>query len=119
MIRLRGVRVFRSPGGAVGLPLHTAAAPGTGVLLGPRPRDPAPGAGPGHGLAGTVSVTGVLGRSVEATVRLGGPHVSPAVPRGEAAGLRGDDPVRLSVRPENLLLFEADRPERPGRRIAQ
>jgi hypothetical protein len=43
--------------------------------------------------------------------------VSLVVPRGDANGLRADDPVRLSVRPESLLLFEADRPERPGRRI--
>jgi multiple sugar transport system ATP-binding protein len=41
------------------------------------------------------------------------------VPRAAAAGLRPDDPVRLTVRPENLLLFEADRPERPGRRIGK
>jgi hypothetical protein len=64
-----------------------------------------------------VYVTEVLGRSVEVTVRLGAHHVSLVAPRGDAAGLRPDVPVRLSVRPENLLLFEADRPQRPGRRI--
>ncbi|MFJ6644401.1 ABC transporter ATP-binding protein [Streptomyces sp. NPDC091290] len=108
---------FRSADGAVELDLRAEAAPGTGVLVGVRPRDLTLGAGPGHPLTGTVYVTEVLGRSVEVTVRLGEQQVALVVPRGEAAGLRPDDPVRLSVRPENLLLFEADRPERPGRRI--
>ncbi|MEV8086289.1 ABC transporter ATP-binding protein [Streptomyces nigra] len=108
---------FRSADGAVELDLGARAAPGTDVLVGARPRDLALGEGPGHTLTGTVYVTEVLGRSVEVTVRLGAQHVALVVPRGEAAGLRPDDPVRLSVRPENLLLFEADRPERPGRRI--
>ncbi|MEU1850034.1 TOBE domain-containing protein [Streptomyces sp. NPDC019990] len=59
------------------------------------------------------------GGVVEVTVRLGAGErrVSLVAPRADAARLRPDDPVRLTVRPENLLLFEADRPERPGRRI--
>lgn len=108
---------FRSADGKVELPIRADAAPGTQVLIGARPRDLTLGEGPGHELTGTVYVTEVLGRSVEVTVRLGEQHVSLVAPRGEATGLRPDDPVRLSVRPENLLLFEADRPERPGRRI--
>ncbi|MFE5185456.1 ABC transporter ATP-binding protein [Streptomyces sp. NPDC056628] len=108
---------FRSADGGIELDLRAQAPPGTGVLIGVRPRDLTLGAGPGHTLTGTVYVTEVLGRSVEVTVRLGDQRLALVVPRGEAAGLRPDDPVRLSVRPENLLLFEADRPERPGRRI--
>ncbi|MFH0518169.1 ABC transporter ATP-binding protein [Streptomyces sp. M41] len=109
---------FRSADGAVELPLGAgAAAPGTEVLIGVRPRDLTLGEGPGHRLTGTVYVTEVLGRSVEVTVRLGEQHLSLVAPRGDAAGLRPDDPVRLSVRPESLLLFEADGPQRPGRRI--
>ncbi|ELS53293.1 ABC transporter ATP-binding protein [Streptomyces viridochromogenes] len=110
---------FRSADGEVELPIPAGAAPGTEVLIGVRPRDLTLGEGPGHRLAGTVYVTEVLGRSVEVTVRLGEQHVSLVAPRGDAAGLRPDDPVRLRVRPENLLLFEADRPQRPGRRIGQ
>ncbi|MFE6525060.1 ABC transporter ATP-binding protein [Streptomyces sp. NPDC057794] len=107
----------RSEGG-VELPVRARAAAGTDVLVGIRPRDIALG-GEGHELAGTVYVTEVLGRSVEVTVRLGTgeQRVSLVAPRADAARLRPDDPVRLVVRPENLLLFEADRPERPGRRI--
>ncbi|KUO02406.1 ABC transporter ATP-binding protein [Streptomyces caeruleatus] len=108
---------FRTADGKVELPILSAAAPGTDVLIGVRPRDLTLGEGPGHRLTGTVYVTEVLGRSVEVTVRLGEQHVSLVAPRGEVTALRPDDPVRLSVRPENLLLFEADRPERPGRRI--
>ncbi|MET9829102.1 ABC transporter ATP-binding protein [Streptomyces sp. NPDC006385] len=108
---------FRSADGRVELPVAAGAAPGTQVLIGVRPRDLTLGEGPGHELTGTVYVTEVLGRSVEVTVRLGERHLSLVAPRGDAAGLRPDDPVRLSVRPENLLLFEADRPQRPGRRI--
>ncbi|WP_328427631.1 ABC transporter ATP-binding protein [Streptomyces sp. NBC_00443] len=108
---------FRSPDGKVELPIRAGAAPATEVLIGVRPRDLTLGGGLGHELTGTVYVTEVLGRSIEVTVRLGEQHVSLVAPRGDAAGLRPDDPVRLSVRPENLLLFEADRPERPGRRI--
>ncbi|WP_369271064.1 ABC transporter ATP-binding protein [Streptomyces sp. R11] len=107
---------FRSADGKVELPMRADAAPGTEVLVGVRPRDIELN-GRGHELTGIVYVTEVLGRSVEVTVRLGEQHVSLVAPRGDAAGLRPDDPVRLSVRPENLLLFEADRPERPGRRI--
>ncbi|RSO02025.1 ABC transporter ATP-binding protein [Streptomyces sp. WAC 05379] len=110
---------FRSADGKVVLPIPAEAAPGTDVLIGVRPRDLTLGEGPGHELTGTVYVTEVLGRSVEVTVRLGEQHLSLVAPRGEATALRPDDPVRLSVRPENLLLFEADRPERPGRRIGQ
>ncbi|WP_031476823.1 ABC transporter ATP-binding protein [Streptomyces bicolor] len=110
---------FRSADGEVELPIRAEAAPGTQVLIGVRPRDLTLGESSGHELAGTVYVTEVLGRSVEVTVRLGEQHVSLVAPRGDTAGLRPDDPVRLSVRPENLLLFEADRPERPGRRIGQ
>jgi multiple sugar transport system ATP-binding protein len=123
-------RGFRSADGTVELPLRAQAAPGTEVLVGIRPRDiELTGAvvGRGHGptgtgdraheLTGTVYVTEVLGRSVEVTVRLGEQQVSLVAPRGDTTGLRADDPVRLSVRPENLLLFEADRPTRPGRRI--
>ncbi|MGC5040429.1 ABC transporter ATP-binding protein [Streptomyces sp. DT190] len=104
--------------GGVELPLRARAAPGTDVLVGLRPRDLAL-RGEGHELTGTVYVTEVLGRSVEVTVRLGTGErrVSLVAPRADAARLRPDDPVRLVVRPENLLLFEADRPERPGRRI--
>ncbi|WP_405582719.1 ABC transporter ATP-binding protein [Streptomyces sp. NBC_01092] len=110
---------FRSADGEVDLPIRADAPVGTQVLIGVRPRDLALGEGPGHELTGTVYVTEVLGRSVEVTVRLGEQHLSLVAPRGEASGLGPDDPVRLSVRPENLLLFEADRPERPGRRIGQ
>ncbi|MFI8216312.1 ABC transporter ATP-binding protein [Streptomyces sp. NPDC085932] len=107
----------RSEGG-VALPVRAPAVAGTEVLVGIRPRDLALG-GEGHELTGTVYVTEVLGRSVEVTVRLGTgeQRVSLVAPRADAARLRPDDPVRLVVRPENLLLFEADRPERPGRRI--
>ncbi|MFD8236830.1 ABC transporter ATP-binding protein [Streptomyces sp. NPDC059696] len=107
----------RADGGVL-LPVRARAAPGTDVLVGLRPRDVTL-RGEGHALAGTVYVTEVLGRSVEVTVRLGTgvQRVSLVAPRADAARLRPDDPVRLVVRPENLLLFEADRPERPGRRI--
>lgn len=107
----------RSDGG-VELPVRARAAAGTDVLVGIRPRDLALG-GEGHELTGTVYITEVLGRSVEVTVRLGTGQrrVSLVAPRADAARLRPDDPVRLVVRPETLLLFEADRPERPGRRI--
>ena len=110
---------FRSADGKVELPIRAAASPGTEVLIGVRPRDLTLGEGPGHELIGTVYVTEVLGRSVEVTVRLGEQHVSLVAPRADTTGLRPDDPVRLTVRPENLLLFEADRPERRGRRIGQ
>ena len=40
-----------------------------------------------------------------------------AATRADTTGLRSDDPVRAAVRPENLLLFEADGPQGPGRRI--
>ncbi|TQJ88170.1 ABC transporter ATP-binding protein [Streptomyces sp. SLBN-31] len=109
---------FRSPDGKVELPVRVAAPAGTRVLVGVRPRDLSLTA-PGHELTGTVYVTEVLGRSVEVTVRLGGQHVSLVAPRGDTAGLRPDDPVRLTVRPENLLLFEADGPKGPGRRIGK
>ncbi|MGW7199378.1 ABC transporter ATP-binding protein [Streptomyces chryseus] len=99
-------------------------APGTRVQIGVRPRDlslgsSAPGPG-GIELVGSVYITEVLGRATEVTVRLGAQHLSLVVPRADAAGLRPDAPVRLSVRPESLLLFEADDtegPGRPGRRI--
>ncbi|MFJ9722898.1 ABC transporter ATP-binding protein [Streptomyces sp. NPDC101209] len=109
---------FRSPDGMVELPVRAAAPAGTEVLAGVRPRDLSLTA-PGHELTGTVYVTEVLGRSVEVTVRLGAQHVSLVAPRGDTAGLRPDDPVRLTVRPENLLLFEADGPKGPGRRIGK
>ncbi|MEW2609197.1 ABC transporter ATP-binding protein [Streptomyces sp. NPDC047880] len=107
----------RADGGVL-LPVRAQAAPGTDVLVGLRPRDITLH-GEGHELAGTVYVTEVLGRSVEVTVRLGTgeQRLSLVAPRADAARLRPDDPVRLVVRPENLLLFEADRPQRPGRRI--
>jgi multiple sugar transport system ATP-binding protein len=114
---------FRSADGALELPVGAQASPGTDVLVGVRPRDLDLGhEGPDtdglrSAVTGTVYVTEVLGRAVEVTVRLGGQHVSLVAPRAEATHLRPDDPVRLTVRPENLLLFEADRPERPGRRI--
>ncbi|MEV5429198.1 ABC transporter ATP-binding protein [Streptomyces sp. NPDC052701] len=106
------------PDGGAELPLRARAPVGTEVLVGVRPRDIALH-GEGHALTGRVYVTEVLGRSVEVTVRLGEGerHVSLVAPRADAARLRPDDPVRLVVRPENLLLFEADRPKRPGRRI--
>lgn len=107
--------VFRSPDGAVRLPV--AADAHGAAQIGVRPRDLRLGGGPGLELSGTVYVTEVLGRSVEVTVRVGAAQVSLVASRAEAAGLRPDDPVRLSVRPESLLLFEADRPGRPGRRI--
>ncbi|WP_428934580.1 ABC transporter ATP-binding protein [Streptomyces sp. ACT015] len=126
---------FRSAGGGIELPVRAEAPPGTEVLAGIRPRDLSLTA-PGHELTGTVYVTEVLGRSVEVTVRLGGgagpgarppgggagpetgaPRVSLVAPRADTRGLGPDDPVRLTLRPENLLLFEADRPRRPGRRI--
>ncbi|WP_330304590.1 MULTISPECIES: ABC transporter ATP-binding protein [unclassified Streptomyces] len=109
---------FRSADGAVELPLGAEAAPGTEVLVGMRPRDLAL-RGDGHELIGSVYVTEVLGRAVEVTVRLGGQYVSLVAPRADATHLRPDDPVRLTVRPENLLLFEADRPGRPGRGIGK
>ncbi|NWF28355.1 ABC transporter ATP-binding protein [Streptomyces sp. PKU-EA00015] len=96
---------------------RVAAAPGTPVQLGVRPRDLTLGGGAGCVLTGTVYVTETLGRSVEVTVRVGSRHVSLVVPRAEAACLRPDDPVRLTARPETLLLFEADGPQGPGRRI--
>lgn len=58
------------------------------------------------------------GYGFEVTVRIGEQQLSLVVPRAHAAGLRPDDPVRLTVRPESLLLFEADGPRRPGRRIS-
>ncbi|MET9517867.1 ABC transporter ATP-binding protein [Streptomyces sp. NPDC002994] len=98
-----------------------SAAPGTAVQIGVRPRDLALGSSAlGAGsieLTGTVYITEVLGRATEVTVRLGGQHLSLVVPRADAAGLRPDAPVRLSVRPQSLLLFEADGPDLPGRRI--
>jgi ABC-type sugar transport system ATPase subunit len=109
---------FRSADGKVELPLSAKAPPGTDVLVGVRPRDIALN-GQGLELTGTVYVTEVLGRAVEVTVRLGEQHVSLVAPRADTTDLRPDDPVRLTVRPENLLLFEADRPERPGRRIGK
>ncbi|MEU3861189.1 ABC transporter ATP-binding protein [Streptomyces sp. NPDC028722] len=109
---------FRSADGALTLPLPVRAAAGTGVLVGVRPRDVSLTGG-GHRIAGSVYVTEVLGRSVEVTVRIGAQHLSFVADRAEAAGLRPDDPVRPAVRPENLLVFEADRPQRPGRRIEQ
>ncbi|MEV5434812.1 ABC transporter ATP-binding protein [Streptomyces sp. NPDC052682] len=105
----------RADGGAE-LPVRAQTPAGTPVLVGVRPRDLVLH-GEGHELHGTVYVIEVLGRSVEVTVRIGGQRLSLVAPRGAAAHLRPDDPVRLAVRPENLLLFEADRPERPGRRI--
>ncbi|MFI5687077.1 ABC transporter ATP-binding protein [Streptomyces sp. NPDC051636] len=107
---------FRSADGRVVLPLPARVPAGTDVLVGLRPRDVSLH-GDGQELTGTVYVTEVFGRSVEVTVRLGEQHVSLVAPRAAATGLRPDDPVGLAVRPENLLLFEADRPERPGRRI--
>ncbi|MCX5363574.1 ABC transporter ATP-binding protein [Streptomyces sp. NBC_00124] len=109
---------FRSADGKVELPLSAKAPAGTDVLVGVRPRDIALN-GQGLELTGTVYVTEVLGRAVEVTVRLGEQYVSLVAPRADTTGLRPDDPVRLTVRPENLLLFEADRPERPGRRIGK
>jgi multiple sugar transport system ATP-binding protein len=109
---------FRSADGKVELPLSAKVPPGTDVLVGVRPRDITLH-GQGLELTGTVYVTEVLGRAVEVTVRLGEQHVSLVAPRADTTGLRPDDPVRLTVRPENLLLFEADRPERPGRRIGK
>jgi multiple sugar transport system ATP-binding protein len=108
---------FRTADGKVELPLTAKAQPGTDVLVGLRPRDIVLGGAAGHELTGTVYVTEVLGRGVEVTVRLGGQQVSLVAPRGDTTGLGPDDPVRLTVRPENLLLFEADRPGRPGRLI--
>ncbi|MBT2505242.1 ABC transporter ATP-binding protein [Streptomyces sp. ISL-98] len=115
---------FLSEDGFFEVPLTVrSAAPGTPVQIGVRPRDltlGGSGLGPGSiELAGTVYITEVLGRATEVTVRLGEQHLSLVVPRADAAGLRPDAPVRLSVRPESLLLFEADGPDRPGRRITE
>ncbi|MFD3483952.1 ABC transporter ATP-binding protein [Streptomyces sp. NPDC058665] len=110
---------FGSAEGGFELPVAVPAAPGSAVQLGVRPRDITLGGAAGGALelTGTVYVTEVLGRATEVTVRLGSRQLSLVAPRAAAAGLRVDDPVRLSVQPESLLLFEADRPERPGRRI--
>ncbi|WP_329387639.1 ABC transporter ATP-binding protein [Streptomyces sp. NBC_01716] len=110
---------FGSAEGGFELPVAVPAAPGSAVQLGVRPRDITLGGAVGGALelSGTVYVTEVLGRATEVTVRLGSRQLSLVAPRAAAAGLRVDDPVRLSVQPESLLLFEADRPERPGRRI--
>lgn len=107
---------FRSVDGSYELALPVPAPPGTPVQLGVRPRDLALG-GEGLELTGTVYITEVLGRAVEVTVRIGEQQLSLVAPRADTAGLRPDDPVRLTARPENLLLFEADGPRRPGRRI--
>ncbi|MFF3324478.1 ABC transporter ATP-binding protein [Streptomyces sp. NPDC002889] len=107
---------FRPLEGACSGAPRVSAVPGTPVQLGVRPRDLALG-GSGFELAGSVYVIEPLGRSVEITVRVGSRQVSLVTPRATAAGLRPDDPVRLSARPENLLLFEADGPQGPGRRI--
>ncbi|MFF7753728.1 ABC transporter ATP-binding protein [Streptomyces sp. NPDC007971] len=107
---------FRSADGAVGLPLPVRVPAGSEVLVGVRPRDVSL-TGDGHRLTGSVYVTEVLGRSVEVTVRIGAQRLSLVASRGEAAGLCPDDPVRPAVRTESLLVFEADRPGRPGRRI--
>lgn len=121
---------FGSAEGGFELPLDVPAPPGTAVQLGVRPRDVTLGGGDGGTdgsgtggegaveLTGTVYVTEVLGRATEVTVRLGSRQLSLVAPRAAAAGLRVDDPVRLRADLENLLLFEADRPERPGRRIS-
>ena len=109
---------FRSADGAVELPLPVPVPRGTQVLVGARPRDVSL-TGDGHRLAGSVYVTEVLGRSVEVTVRIGAQRLSLVASRNEAGGLRPDDPVRPAVRPESLLVFEADRPGRPGRRIGK
>ncbi|MFI6081327.1 ABC transporter ATP-binding protein [Streptomyces sp. NPDC051217] len=110
---------FGSAAGGFELPVDLPAAPGTAVQLGVRPRDITLGGSVDGALelTGTVYVTEVLGRATEVTVQLGSRQLSLVAPRAAAAGLRVDDPVRLSVGPESLLLFEADRPERPGRRI--
>jgi multiple sugar transport system ATP-binding protein len=118
-------RFFEIPLNPLNSPTSDAvrsAAPGTAVQIGVRPRDLSLGScalGPGSiELTGTVYITEVLGRATEVTVRLGGQHLSLVVPRADAAGLRPDAPVRLSVRPQSLLLFEADGPDLPGRRIS-
>ncbi|MEV0776942.1 ABC transporter ATP-binding protein [Streptomyces sp. NPDC050428] len=111
---------FGSAEGGFVLPVDVPAAPGTEVQLGVRPRDVTlDGGADALELTGSVYVTEVLGRATEVTVRLGSRQLSLVAPRAAAAGLRADAPVRLSVRLENLLLFEADRPERPGRRITR
>ncbi|MFH8774876.1 ABC transporter ATP-binding protein [Streptomyces sp. NPDC017958] len=109
---------FRSADGAIDLPLPVPVPAGSEVLVGVRPRDVSL-AGDGHRLSGSVYVTEVLGRSVEVTVRIGAQYLSLVAPRSEGAGPRPDEPVRPAVRPENLLVFEADRPGRPGRRIGK
>ncbi|MEE1792027.1 ABC transporter ATP-binding protein [Streptomyces sp. BE308] len=125
---------FRAADGSYELPLTVPAAPGTAVQLGLRPRDVGlgegrvsdagrasgggPGSGPGVAFTGSVYITEVLGRATEVTVRIGEQQLSLVVPRAEAAGLRPDEPVRLHAARTRLLLFEADRPERPGRRIS-
>ncbi|MGW7052698.1 TOBE domain-containing protein [Streptomyces sp. NPDC054887] len=117
-------RFFEIPPGATALPGVRALSPGTPVQVGVRPRDVSLGSrAPGPGtveLMGSVYITEALGRATEVTVRLGAQHLSLVAPRSEAAGLRPDAPVRLSVRSESLLLFEAEGaegPGRPGRRI--
>ncbi len=107
-------RFFEIPLGPLAV---RSAAPGAPVQIGVRPRDLSLGSGPVE-LTGTVYITEVLGRATEVTVRLGGQHLSLVAPRADAAGLRPDAPVRLTVRPEGLLLFEADGAGgEPGRRV--
>ncbi|MBT2527151.1 ABC transporter ATP-binding protein [Streptomyces sp. ISL-99] len=117
-------RFFEIPLTSPNAPPVRSVAPGTAVQIGVRPRDLSLGSsalGPGAiELVGSVYITEVLGRATEVTVRLGGQHLSLVVPRADAAGLRPDTPVRLTVRPESLLLFAADDAEgRPGRRITE
>ncbi|MEU6012610.1 ABC transporter ATP-binding protein [Streptomyces sp. NPDC047515] len=116
-VRPRDIRLL-GPGEDPG-----AAPAGSGEGTGAEPTGedpPVARAGTGEGLAltGAVHVTELLGRATEVTVRIGGQRLSLVVPRADAAGLSPDRPVRLSVPPESLLLFEADRPARPGRRIS-
>ncbi|MFB7077513.1 ABC transporter ATP-binding protein [Streptomyces sp. NPDC056308] len=118
-VRPRDIRLL-GPGDAPGA-VPAGPWPGpepTGTDKGPGARPAGPGTCEGLELTGAVHVTELLGRATEVTVRIGGRRLSLVVPRADAAGLSPDRRVRLSVPPESLLLFEADRPARPGRRIS-
>ncbi|MEW2406953.1 ABC transporter ATP-binding protein [Streptomyces griseoviridis] len=109
----------RGPGGDPHLdPAATGlSAPGLAAPARPGPDvSPVPPASPDSATSPDSAVSAVSsGFSVSPDAS--SPYVSLVAPRADTHGLRPDDPVRLTLRPENLLLFEADRPRRPGRRI--
>ncbi|MFF8911880.1 ABC transporter ATP-binding protein [Streptomyces sp. NPDC015032] len=118
-VRPRDIRLPGPGEGPGTVPADAGPDPGpAGTGEGPGARPAGAGRCEALELTGTVHVTELLGRATEVTVRIGGQQLSLVVPRADAAGLSPDRPVRLSVPPESLLLFEADRPARPGRRIS-